>query len=300
MNDPETLEFYTKLTLFRGGAEDVLQLPPNLSPHQRRIVHTLAHHMNLAHVSKGVGEQRAVHVYKQPEGISPINGQPDANRRTLNRAATAEFDGRANENPSYSLRPQNSAYLQQQYPPGHNSNNLSTSSGQNLRAAKSFADLRSYTPSPVPSTASFPASLSNNVARMQDPANREVASATTAHAPANNLLGSRDDSMLVSGLGNMTISNGFGNSPRNVRSMNSWDRVNISADSLVTNGAHGAIGGHRSFASMASDDVRDRTPVTSSRSNRSGGGFPRQGAQPQSKRTSDDLSRHSGELASNE
>ena len=52
-------------------------------------------------------------------------------------------------------------------------------------------------------------------------------------------------------------------------------------------------------ASLASDDNRDRTPVTSSRSNRSSG-FPRQGTQPQSKRASDELSRHSGELGSNE
>ncbi len=38
----------------------------------------------------------------------------------------------------------------------------------NLRGAKSFADLRSYSPSPVPSSASFPAALQSNIARFQE------------------------------------------------------------------------------------------------------------------------------------
>ena len=89
MNDPETLTFYTKLVVFKEGPDEVYVLPPNLTPQQRRIVHTLAHHMALVHMSKGSGEQRAVHVYKTqpPERLSPPVSQLDS-RRTLNRAAT--------------------------------------------------------------------------------------------------------------------------------------------------------------------------------------------------------------------
>lgn len=302
MNDPETLEFYTKLTIFKNGPEDVLQLPPNLTPQQRRIVHTLAHHMQLAHLSKGMGEQRAVHVYKHLDGVSPINGQGDAGRRPIGRAATAEFnDGR---NDMYALRTQNQGYPQQfagqnsAQGQGQAQNGGLTTGGPNLRGAKSFADLRSYTPSPVASTASFPTNLGTNVPRMQDPASRETASATTSHAPAN-LLGSRDDSMLANGLNNMNLNNGFGNSPRTLRGMVSWDRAaNASADNLTTNGTHGAIGGHRSFASNpAEEQSRDRGAASAPRQPRSAAddrttGFPRSG-RPDSgaTRLSDELSR---------
>ena len=199
MNDRETLEYYTKLTIFKQNpAEEVYVLPPNLTPQQRRTVHTLSHFMGLAHMSKGVGEQRAVHVYKQAERLSPpvpqIQAlQSDSSRRTLSRAATTEFnDVRASEGGLYGLRQQNSGYL----PAFQGQNNNLSAAGQNLRAAKSFADLRAYTPSPVPSTASFPASLSNNVARLQEQG-RESATATT---PAN-----ANEGLLVNGLGHFEI-----------------------------------------------------------------------------------------------
>ncbi|KAF4549393.1 RNA-binding post-transcriptional regulator cip2-like protein [Elsinoe fawcettii] len=249
MNDPETLEFYTKLAVFKERPDEVLILPPNLTPQQRRIVHTLAHHMGLAHMSKGVGESRAVHVFKQApvERLSPPVPQLSAlgndQRRTLSRAATTDFhDVRNQDNGLYGLRQQGSSGF---LPPSFQNPNGNLSASQNLRAAKSFADLRSYTPSPVPSTASFPTSLTNNVQRIQEQG-REAVSATTPTMPQSaGGFGGRDEGLLVNGLGNLNLGNGFGNSPRTLRGMASWDRGH--------NDGLGTIGGHRSFTASATD-----------------------------------------------
>lgn len=282
MNDPEVLQYYSKLLLFKEDkAKEVLVLPPNLTPPQRRIVHTLAHHMGLSHVSKGVGEQRAVHVYKESrQRLSPpvpqIQGlQGDHDRRALNRAATTDFSDVRGRDGFYGLRHQASGYM-----PQFQENNLNA---QNLRGAKSFADLRSYTPSPVPSTASFPASLSNNVARYQEQ-NRE-----NGAAPA---ISNSTEGLLVNGLGNMNLGNGFGNSPRTLRGMMSWDRGNGETP--------GPIGGHRSFTNNQADEQsRERNQNVPSRQPRGpvGTGFtPRTRQNGHKTRGSDELSQQSSTI----
>lgn len=287
MNDPETLNFYTKLTLFKERPDEVYVLPPNLTPQQRRIVHTLSHFMGLAHMSKGVGEQRAVHVYKQADRMSPPvpqiqTLQGDSQRRTLSRAATTDFhDVRAGDSGLYGLRQQTSGYL----PAFQGQNNNLSAAGQNLRAAKSFADLRSYTPSPVPSTASFPASLSNNVARLQEQGREHGPSATPTLTPQ----ASANEGLLVNGLGNLNLGNGFGNSPRTLRGMMSWERGN--GDNL------GTIGGHRSFSTNHFDDqVRERggqgAPSRQPRGP-AGSGFTRGRQNGHMHRGSDELSQQS-------
>lgn len=296
MNDGETLEFYTQLAVFKGRPDEVLILPPNLTPQQRRTVHTLAHHMGLAHASKGDGDQRAVHVYKSQaaaERLSPPvpqlgSLQNDSQRRTLNRAATTDFhDVRNGEGGLYGLRQQTSGYLPV-FP--SQTNNLSIS--QNLRAAKSFADLRSYTPSPVASTASFPASLSNNVARLQEQAREGTTPSLSSQGSG---LGSRDDGLLVNGLGNLNLGNGFGNSPRTIRGIGSWERN--TGDSV---GAIGTIGGHRSFSTNNhfDDQSRERGQGMPSRQPRgpAGSGFPRNRQNGHMNRGSDEISQQSSSI----
>lgn len=226
MNDPKTLEFYTEMTLFkRDLSREVLIFPPSLEPNHRRIVHTLAHHMGLAHTSRGSGEQRQVHIHRPAPGTNispPLPGVfvgPDGLRQNLGRSSTADFsEGRPYEGPAFNtLRGQASVGLLDV-----DSNAYNRVADNNLRNAKSFADLRSWSPSPVPSSASFPAALQTNGARLQalnDSAGSNPPSATTT-ATSNPGPGvNRDEPFLISGFPNLTINNG-GNqtSPRRQRS----------------------------------------------------------------------------------
>lgn len=303
LNDPESLQVYSKLLLFKEDpTRDLIVFPVELSPTQRRTVHTIAHHMGLMHISKGASESRAVHVFKDQPTQQSQPGQPrqqrlsppmpqiqaiqaESQRRGLNRAATTDFSDVRNQEAFYNggVRQQNSAYLStyQETP-----NTLAA--GPNLRAAKSFADLRSYTPSPVPSTASFPATLSNNVSRFAEYA-RENGQSSAPLPAANGPMGARgDESMLVNGLGSMNLNNpSYGGNPRGLRGMMSWDREPVP----------GPIGGHRAFSANNNYDDQARGPGLPSRQPRGpvaerGSGFPRRNGHMT--RGSDELSQQSG------
>jgi hypothetical protein len=139
---------------------------------------------------------------------------------------------------------------------------------RNLRAAKSFADLRSYTPSPVPSSASFPAALGNNVARYQQEYG-SVASTTPSLTPtATGNAASNSESLLVNGLAGVSLtsplSGNLGGSlrgdPRDSRGVLAHERGHRDRETEGTvggNGHSGMPGGGvtRSF-SMGFDDVR--------------------------------------------
>ncbi len=223
MNDPKTLEFYTDMTLFkRDVSREVLIFPPTLEPHHRRIVHTLAHHMGLMHTSRGSGDQRQVHIHRAAPGTNvspPLPGHfggPEGLRQTLGRSSTADFaEGRQYEGPVFNtLRGQSSVGLLDV-----DSNAYNRVADNNLRNAKSFADLRSWSPSPVPSSASFPAALQTNGARLQG-LNDTAGSNTPVLPPsASNPGPNRDEPFLISAFNNMSVSNG-GNqtSPRRQRS----------------------------------------------------------------------------------
>lgn len=295
LNDPESLNVYSKLLLFKeDNARELVVFPSDLTPPQRRIVHTIAHHMGLMHMSKGQADQRAVHVFKEQarQRLSPPmpqiqNIQIESQRRGLSRAATTDFSDVRNQEAFYNggVRHQNSAYLS-----GFQESPNTLAAGPNLRAAKSFADLRSYTPSPVPSTASFPATLGNNVSRFAEYARENGSAATpTLPTPTSSALGSRDDGLLVNGLGNMSLGGpGFGGSPRGLRGMMSWDRESNP----------GPIGGHRAFSASNNydDQARDRGQGLPSRQPRGpiperGSGFPRRNGHMN--RGSDELSQQS-------
>lgn len=295
LNDAQALQFYTKLILFKEDtARDLLVFPPALSPPERRIVHTLAHHMGLGHTSKGEADRRAVHVFKENNRarVSPpmpqIASLQNEQRRALNRAATTDFsDVRASADNYYGggLRQQGSGYL------GYHESSNALGPG-NLRAAKSFADLRSYTPSPVPSTASFPAALSNNVARLQDFGRDGAQSSTPTLMTPTVGLGERPENSLINGLGNMTIGSGFGGSP--LRGFPSWE----------SQGNPGPIGSHRSFStnfdSERGANARNGQQATSGPERQPrgphaerGAGFPRPRQNGHVARNSDELSQQS-------
>ena len=264
MNDPQTLDYYSQLLLFRDDlGKEALIFSSNLTPQQRRIVHTLAHLMQLAHVSRGNGDQRQVHVFRAPPGSNispPIPQLPTlhgdvARGRVLNRAATTDFsEARCSDPGMYNtLRgQQSSGFLGIPDSPG------GFGVQQNLRAAKSFADLRSYTPSPVPSSASFPPALQSNIAKFQDfgPGNAAAMTPTLTPTASGSALGQhRDDGLLVNGLGSMSLGHSLGpnsGSPRRLRGAFPWDPDSQGPPT-------GPIGSNRNFSLNNHDDQsRDR------------------------------------------
>ncbi|KAJ6007372.1 hypothetical protein N7540_011348 [Penicillium herquei] len=298
LNDTQTLQYYSQLLLFKEDtARDSVIFPPNLTPSQRRTVHTLAHNMGLAHASRGSGDQRQVQVFKVAAGTNvspplqpiPPAGQSDSSRRGLNRAATIDFSEARNEGGPgafNTLRGQTSSFLGVLDSPG-NFNNT-----QNLRAAKSFADLRSYTPSPVPSSASFPAALQSNGTRMQYEGAPTGASntPTLTSAPSGSSLGmQRDDNLLVNSLGGLSLGTGIGgpnSSPRRLRGMFSWEQ-----DSQPSTGA---IGSNRGMGVGFDTAQQERMPIRQPRGPTpdKGPGFRRQNGHQA--RGSDELRTSSG------
>ncbi|OQD67167.1 hypothetical protein PENDEC_c043G06931 [Penicillium decumbens] len=266
LNDSQTLSYYSQLLLFKEDTtRDSVIFPPNLTPSQRRTVHTLAHNMGLAHASRGNGDQRQVQVFKVAAGTNvspplssiPPAGQNDSSRRGLNRAATIDFSEARNEGGPGSfttMRGANSNFLGVMDSSGNYANT------QNLRAAKSFADLRSYTPSPVPSSASFPAALQPNGARLQYENAQTGASntPTLTSAPSGSSLGmQRDDNLLVNSLGGLSLGTGIGgpnSSPRRLRGMFSWDQ-----DSQPSSA--GAIGSNRGMGVGFDNAQQERMPL---------------------------------------
>lgn len=268
LNDTQTLSFYSQMLLFKEDTgRDSVIFPPNLTPVQRRTIHTLAHNMGLGHASRGSGDQRQVQVFKVAPGTNvspplsaiPASVQPpDSARRGLNRAATIDFSEARNEGPAHfnTLRGQ----------PSSNFLGVLDSSGgfgntQNLRAAKSFADLRSYTPSPVPSSASFPAALQSNGARLQQyDGSGSVASntPTLTPAPSGSSLGmQRDDNLLVNSLSSLSLGTGIGgpnSSPRRLRGMFSWEQPESQPSSA------GPIGSNRIGAGFDGQS-QERMPI---------------------------------------
>ncbi|KAF3021704.1 hypothetical protein E8E15_004478 [Penicillium rubens] len=296
LNDTQTLSYYSQLLLFKEDTvRDSVIFPHNLTPSQRRTVHTLAHNMGLGHASRGSGEQRQVQVFKIAAGANvspptssiPSSGQSDSGRRGLNRAATIDFsEARQEAGPGAfnTLRGQNSGFLGVMDSPGNFAN------GQNLRAAKSFADLRSYTPSPVPSSASFPAALQSNGTRLQYEGAPTATSNTPTLTPAQSgsSLGMRDDNLLVNSLGGLSLGTGIGgpnSSPRRLRGMFSWEQDNQSNA--------GAIGSNRGMG-MGYDGQQERMPVRQPRGPTpdKGTGFRRQNGHQA--RGSDELRTNSG------
>ena len=269
--------------------------------------------MRLAHVSRGNGEQRQVHVYRpdvSQHGISPpipqvpaLQGGDPSRNRGLNRAATIDFNEARNNSDSgmYStLRgQQSSGFL------GIPDSPSGFGTAQNLRAAKSVADLRSYTPSPAPSTASFPPNLQSNISRFQEYGTGAVSSATPALTPAasGSALGQyRDENALVNGFGSMSLGGNMGpngGSPRRLKGAFSWDQDSQQSVAGISgpSGA-GAIGSNRSFSNFDTSSQDRGLPMRQPRgpSERGPPAFSRGRQNGHQARGSDELKQQSSQV----
>ncbi|KZT26328.1 hypothetical protein NEOLEDRAFT_1132370 [Neolentinus lepideus HHB14362 ss-1] len=85
MNDPATLEIYSRILLFKDDhMRDELAFSRALTPKQRRIVHLVAQKLGVYHYSVGEGEER----YAVVTRIDPATRQ-QVGRHTLSRAPSA-------------------------------------------------------------------------------------------------------------------------------------------------------------------------------------------------------------------
>ncbi|KAL3427883.1 RNA-binding post-transcriptional regulator cip2 [Phlyctema vagabunda] len=241
MNDAMTLSFYAELTVFkRDEGRQTMIFPPEISPQHRRAIHTLAHHMKLEHRSEGTDHERHVIVYKN---VSPPTSHMastigyDSSRRSLNRAATIDFsEHRAAEATyhSHGLGHQTSSTL---LVPAPSSPGLG---GQNLRGVKSFADLRSFSPSPAQTHQSF--SSHQNIGRYNDYASANGSSGTPNLTPTSS--GPMDrgsDSYVLGSLANLNI----GTYDRSATATRSNGRLVGQSDRDNHTATAGAIGSQR-------------------------------------------------------
>ncbi|KAG6038345.1 hypothetical protein E4U41_004294 [Claviceps citrina] len=247
LNDPQSLEFYTELVMFkRDESREILVFPPGISPEHRRSIHILAHHMGLVHQSTGEADSRQLTVLKrqQPSPTSNVHNVPanslDAHKRGLSRAATFDFaadrDSRVSGNNYSQVLGRQGPTLE--LPGSPDGNGLPN----NLRAAKSFADLRSFTPSPSQASSSYLGAGSgmNNMgpgstARFGD-------YVQSGHVGNSGTPGPKGDG-LIAGLSGLTLS------PYDSNSLQSTGRM-----------APGAIGSQRPGAGNNKQAIPERQP----------------------------------------
>lgn len=129
--------------------------PADTAPEDRRMIHILAHNMGLEHTSIGEGENRQVHVSKSKFSTGthqPSSQQPgvtlDGHPRGLSRAATYDFNDRQ-QHASVHAVGRGPTLAIPNSPENHQHGGMN-----GLRGVKSFADLRSFSPSPSPSMVS--------------------------------------------------------------------------------------------------------------------------------------------------
>jgi hypothetical protein len=73
LNDPNVLELYSYILLFRGDPDGTeLALPKTLSAKERRNAHLIADKLGLAHYSVGLGSDRQVIIEKRGSVPAPI------------------------------------------------------------------------------------------------------------------------------------------------------------------------------------------------------------------------------------
>ena len=289
MNDPITFSYYTDLLIFREDPNrETYVFPTSTLPSDRRIIHTLAHHMGLEHKSEGNGEHRQVMILKSRPNITPQASQLPSSyynesRRGLNRAATIDFSETREMNSGYynhTLGRQGSGLLDIPGSPGLGGLNAA----QNLRGAKSFADLRSYTPSPVPSSASFPVHLSQNVARYNEYVPSSAASGTPNLTPTSAGGINRDEAFILNGIGNMNLG------------MSNNNRSNIGRIGQERDHNAGPIGSQRPMNGNYDDNLRNGATAVPERQPRGPGADWGNGFRPRQNGQNGHANRGSGEL----
>ena len=243
LNDPATLEFYTQLTLFKNDtSREVHIFSPDIAPEQRRQIHILAHNMGLEHRSVGEADRRQIQIMKRPQNSPPVHAQTqlpsvswEDHRRGLSRAATFDFTESRIGSSAYHALGRQGPTLEL---PGSPENGIPN----NLRAAKSFADLRTHSPSPAPSGSSY-AGLGNGLgARYQDFSQTSLTTPPNLTPTSAQNAASSTDALLAGGMGSMSI--GYDPNGSHIRS-----RENP-----------GAIGSQRPSATGASRNAPERQP----------------------------------------
>jgi RNA recognition motif-containing protein len=217
LNDPATLDFYTQLTIFKNDPSRESHIfPPDVAPEQRRQIHILAHNMGLEHRSVGEADRRQIQIMKRPQHSPPVHSQSqmpsvswEDHRRGLSRAATFDF--------TESSHIKSSAYhtLGRQGPtlelPGSPDGGIPN----NLRAAKSFADLRTHSPSPAPSGSSY-AGLGNGLgARYGDFSQNSLTTPPNLTPTSAQNAASSTDALLAGNMGSMSL--GFDSNASHIR-----------------------------------------------------------------------------------
>ncbi|PLW47494.1 hypothetical protein PCANC_07836 [Puccinia coronata f. sp. avenae] len=182
MNDPQTLELYSRVVVFKEDKlRDELAFAKLLSGPQRRIVHQIAKKLGLVHRSEGVGEERFVVVSKLATGggqrINRVASSANMSRAASGQHGAAglgqgRYDGGLGINanalrmkksmPDMRVREMNSGVF---YPEPGPRDLLGRKSNMNLRDSKA-GPFSFQQPDELPSVAivphQIPSSISNN------------------------------------------------------------------------------------------------------------------------------------------
>lgn len=206
--------------------------------------------MGLEHQSIGEAESRQLTVLKrqQPSPTSNIHNPPanslDVHKRGLSRAATFDF---TTDRESRAASSNYSNVLGRQGPtlelPGSPDGN---GIPNNLRAAKSFADLRSFTPSPSQASSSY-LTAGTGIGNMAPGSTARFGdyignSSQPVHPGTSGTPGPKDGNSLITGLGGLNL----GAYESNLQTQN--------------RSTPGAIGSQRPGASGGSKGAPDRQP----------------------------------------
>ncbi|GJN73937.1 hypothetical protein PLIIFM63780_008008 [Purpureocillium lilacinum] len=213
LNDPQTLDFYTELAMFkRDETREILVFPPTIAPEHRRSIHILAHHMGLEHQSIGEADSRQLTVLKRSQPSPTANAQNaaatlDVHKRGLSRAATFDFAADRESRAASS----NYAHMMGRQGPTLELPGSPDGSGipNNLRAAKSFADLRSFTPSPSQASSSYLAAPGAGMSGMGAGSTArfgDYMGPQQGHQGGSGTPGPKADNGLVAGLGGLSLS----------------------------------------------------------------------------------------------
>lgn len=292
MNDPDELRNYLALLeLSRDPNHEDIILDSSLTPMQRRKIHEMAHYLGLQHMSYGKPNDRRIHIShannQQPLGqnglhpmVYPQHQIPtvrpgDGRRQLTNRAVTFEYNasepGGAPRGPSSLLDI-----------PGSPANGV-LNMASNLRGAKSVADLRSYSPSPAPSAASYcmnvPLKDVNGATTNNE---RSGPSTVTAGTPQHTgstsslLLRRGDEERMIGAIGSLhlnTTGNAFGvgaNSAASSESRSARGAFNFGGGSETQPPIGTAIGSSRTVGRAFGTDYKSHSATAAARSP----GFP--------------------------
>lgn len=229
----------------RDDSREILVFPPGIAPEHRRSIHILAHHMGLEHQSIGEADSRQLTVLKrqQPSPTANIHNAPanslDVHKRGLSRAATFDFaadrESRAVSNSYSHLTGRQGPTLELPGSPD------GVGIPNNLRAAKSFADLRSFTPSPSQASSSYltPGAGMNSNGPSSAARFGDYISAQQAHGGNSSAAGSKNDRGLASGLGALSLGS-YESSTVSGQNRNAPGAIGSQRPSGMSNGPKGA------------------------------------------------------------